>query len=152
QVELIDLLPARAPIAAALGAAFATPESARREADVVVHCSGSSAGLATALALAGYEAAVIELSWYGDPPVPLAPRPPFHSRRLTLRSSQVGGLSPHQRARWTHRRRLELALSLLADPALDVLIDSESTLDELPSVLPRLAAAPSLCHRVRYLR
>jgi hypothetical protein len=62
----------------------------------------------------------------------------------------VGGLPAAQRARWTHRRRLSLALSLLRDPVLDVLIDGESPFAELPTLLPRLAVTPSLCHRLRY--
>ena len=76
----------------------------------------------------------------------------FHSRRLTLRSSQVGHVATAQRARWSHGRRLGLALSLLRDPALDVLITDAAPFDELPSVLQRLAAgAPdTLCQRIDY--
>jgi hypothetical protein len=63
----------------------------------------------------------------------------------------VGAVPPGQRARWTTRRRLELALALLADPALDVLVDGESDFEDLPGVLPRLAApGAALCHRLRY--
>ncbi|MGZ3427149.1 MAG: zinc-dependent alcohol dehydrogenase, partial [Polyangia bacterium] len=149
-VELVDVAPGRAPVAAALGVAFAAPEAARPEADVVIHASGNAAGLRTALALAGQEATVVELSWYGDAPVELSLGAAFHARRLTIRSSQVGGVPAAQRARWTHRRRLTLALSLLSDPALDALIDGESELEELPLVLPRLAVTAALCHRVRY--
>ena len=149
-VELVDVAPARAPVAAALGLRFALPAEARPDADLVIHASGDPAGLTTALALAGHEATVLELSWYGDRAVTVPLGGAFHARRLTLRSSQVGGLPAAQRARWSHRRRLGLALSLLADPALDVLIDGESDFAELPSLLPRLAATPSLCHRLRY--
>jgi 2-desacetyl-2-hydroxyethyl bacteriochlorophyllide A dehydrogenase len=151
RVELVDVQPARARVAAALGVAFATPATAQKDADVVIHASGSPAGLATSLALAGAEATVVEMSWYGDQKVELPLGEAFHSRRLTLRSSQVGGLPASQRTRWSSRRRLELALSLLADPALDVLIDGESVLDELPATLARLSgAAGALCHRVRH--
>ena len=149
-VELVDVAPARAPVAAALGLRFALPAEARPDADLVIHASGDPAGLTTALALAGHEATVLELSWYGERAVTVPLGGAFHARRLTLRSSQVGGLPAAQRARWTHRRRLGLALTLLADPALDVLIDGESDFAELPSLLPRLAATPSLCHRLRY--
>ena len=47
---------------------------------------------------------------------------------------------------------MALALSLLADPALDALVTGESAFDELPAVLARLASAPNdeLCHRIRY--
>ena len=148
RVELIDVLPARARVAAALGVGFATPDAAHKGADVVFHTSGTAAGLASALSLAAAESTVVELSWYGDATAELALGGAFHSQRLTLRSSQVGGLAAPQRARWTSRRRLELALSLLADPALDALIDGESRFEELPAVLPGLQTA--LCHRLRY--
>jgi hypothetical protein len=32
----------------------------------VLHASGAPAGLETALSLAGFEATIVELSWYGD--------------------------------------------------------------------------------------
>jgi 2-desacetyl-2-hydroxyethyl bacteriochlorophyllide A dehydrogenase len=151
QVELIDLHPARARVAAALGVAFATPDLARPDADVVVHASGAPAGLTTALALAGTESTIVEMSWYGDRSVELPLGGAFHSRRLTLRSSQVGGLAPSQRPRWTLRRRLALALSFLIDPTLEVLIDEEGAFEDLPILLPRLAASgTALCCRLRY--
>ena len=47
---------------------------------------------------------------------------------------------------------MQLALELLADPALDVLITGESRFDELPTVMRRLADGPgeTICHRIRY--
>ena len=128
------------------------PDRAAPEADVVIHASGSPEGLATALGLAAYEATVVEMSWFGDRPVPLPLGEAFHARRLTIRSSQVGQVPAAKRSRMPHRRRLALALSLLADDALDALITGESPFAELPQVLARLAAAPAgaLCHRIRY--
>ncbi|HEX6276392.1 MAG TPA: zinc-binding alcohol dehydrogenase [Polyangiaceae bacterium] len=151
-VELVDRREERSEIARTFGTSFAVPENARRDRDLVIHASGTAEGLRTALALAGKEGVVLELSWFGDtePSVPLGAS--FHSQRLTLRSSQVGSVSPNARPRFTHRSRLELALSLCSDPALDVLISSEGTLDELPAAM-RVVAAPdsgALCHRVRY--
>lgn len=150
RVELVDVAPSRAAVAAALGVPFALPGSATPEADRVIHASGAPEGLVTALALAGAEATVVELSWYGDREVRLPLGGAFHARRLTLRSSQVGSLPPAERPRWTHRRRLELALSLLADQRLDALISGESAFEDLPATLPALAAGEALCHRVRY--
>ena len=150
QVELIDLSQARAATAAALGVRFATPGAAAPEADCVVHASGSAEGLRTALSLAGPEATVVELSWFGDREVPVLLGGAFHARRLTLRSSQVGQLNPAQRPRWTRRRRLALALELLADPRLDALISGETPFDGLPDQMARLAAGDALCHRIRY--
>jgi threonine dehydrogenase-like Zn-dependent dehydrogenase len=147
EVQLVDVEPARARVAAALGVGFATPDRARGDCDRVIHASGAPAGLPTALALAGTEATVVEMSWYGNRTVELPLGGAFHARRITIRSSQVGALPPEQRPRWSHRRRLELALSFLRDPPLDALIDGECTLDELPAVLPQLRG---LCQRVRY--
>jgi hypothetical protein len=47
---------------------------------------------------------------------------------------------------------MQLALSMLTDPALDALITGESAFDALPVVMAQLAAAPgnTLCHRIRY--
>jgi threonine dehydrogenase-like Zn-dependent dehydrogenase len=152
EVELLDIDAGKASAAAALGVAFRAPDGAANEADVVVHASGSPAGLATALRLGGFEATVLELSWYGDRSVEVPLGQAFHSRRLTLKSSQVGAVPPDRRARWTIRRRMELALRLLEAPELDALIDGESGFEDLPAVLAELAAAPGgrLCRRIRY--
>ncbi|MFC5996546.1 zinc-binding alcohol dehydrogenase [Pseudonocardia hispaniensis] len=152
RVELVDVEPARAVVAEALGVGFATPEQAAGECDLVVHASATEAGLAHSLGLLGYEGAVIELSWYGDRPVSAPLGENFHSRRLAIRSSQVGGLAPARRARRSATERMALALRLLADPVFDALITEESRFEDLPRLLPRLAAgqAPALCVRVRY--
>jgi len=151
-VELVDTLPSRRSIATALGATFASPQDARPDADLVVHASGRAQGLVTALRLAAFEATVIELSWYGRREVALPLGEAFHSRRLVLKSSQVGHVAAAQRARWSRGRRLALALSLLRDPAPDALITDIAAFDELPAVLARLAAgAPdTLCQRIDY--
>jgi NADPH:quinone reductase-like Zn-dependent oxidoreductase len=151
-VELIDIDPDKARVAAALSVRFASPQQAAAEADLVIHTSATADGLATALRLAGFEASIIELSWYGDRRPEVALGEAFHSRRLSLRSSQVGAIAPKQRARWTVSRRMELVLRLLRDSTLDAVITGESRFDELPEIMPRLAARPggTLCHRIVY--
>ncbi len=152
EVELIDINPERSAVARVLGVSFASPARARADVDVVLHASGTQEGLALALRIAGFEATVLELSWYGDRAVSLPLGEAFHARRLSLKSSQVGSVAPLRRARWTNRRRLALALSLLTDPALDALINSEGEFDELPDTLAALAVSPGnvIMHRVRY--
>lgn len=120
--------------------------------DLVLHASGNPRGLVDALSRAGVEGRVVELSWYGDTEVALPLGEAFHSRRLTLRSSQVGRIPPHRAPRWDYTRRKRLALELLRDDALDVMITGESEFQELPAVMARLAADPgdTLCHRIRY--
>jgi threonine dehydrogenase-like Zn-dependent dehydrogenase len=150
-VVLVDPVAERATLAAALGCAFAAPRKSPTHCDVVIHASGSASGLATAMACAGPEAAVVEASWHGtgDTPVPLGGA--FHSQRLRLISSQVGQVPPARAPRWTYRRRLEKALELLRDPALDALISGESSFDDLPRVYGAVLTAPgTLCHRIRY--
>jgi threonine dehydrogenase-like Zn-dependent dehydrogenase len=152
-VQVIDTQPSRAPIAALLGASFSLPENATGEADLVIHTSGSAAGLTTALGLAAFEATVLELSWYGSRAVPVPLGEAFHSRRLVLKSSQVGSVATTMRGRWNHRQRLELALKMLTDARLDALISHNAPFDELPQVLQRLAGAEApdvLCHRIDY--
>jgi threonine dehydrogenase-like Zn-dependent dehydrogenase len=149
-VELVDLRPERAGIARALGVQFASPAEAQRERDLVVHASGTESGLCTSLELAARDSTVLELSWFGDAEVRLPLGAAFHQKRLSLRSSQVGTVSPNARPRFDHRARLELALELCSDPVLDLLIDAESPFHSLPELMPRLASGSALCHRLRY--
>ncbi|MEH0417146.1 dehydrogenase [Streptomyces sp. B21-083] len=152
RVQLVDADPGRAKTAEALGVDFALPGDALGECDLVVHASATEAGLARSLELLAAEGTVIELSWYGDRRVSLPLGEAFHSRRLTVRSSQVGTVSPAARPGRSYADRLALALDLLADPALDALVTGECAFEELPDVLPRLSSGetPALCHRVRY--
>ncbi len=151
-VELVDVNPRRAASARALGVRFAPPETVVEGADVVIHASGSPAGLELALRVAGFEATVVEMSWYGDHVVPIPLGQAFHARRLTLKSSQVGSVASSQRARWDTRRRMQFALASLADPVLDALVTGETRFESLPQVMAELAAGSrdALCHRVRY--
>jgi threonine dehydrogenase-like Zn-dependent dehydrogenase len=151
-VTLVDLHAGRAPLAEALGARFALPDAAPQDADVVFHTSATSAGLALALSCAGEEAAVVEMSWYGDRPVEIGLGGAFHSKRLRLVSSQVGQVALSRRRRWTHARRLQAAISLLTDPSLDLLVSEEVRFEDLPGELPSILSreASGLPPVVRY--
>jgi len=152
EVTLVDINPARAELAAALGVAFAEPAKAAGECDLVVHASGAPEGLGTAIELAGDEATVLEMSWYGDTPVPAMLGGAFHSRRLRLVSSQVGKIAPSHRPRWTYSRRLAAAVALLGEPQLDALLAPAVKFPDLPRQLPNILAAGSgtLCQLIAY--
>jgi NADPH:quinone reductase-like Zn-dependent oxidoreductase len=152
EVTLVDVDAARTEVASALGVDFALPDDAADGRDLVVHASATSAGLQRSLELLAPEGTVIELSWYGDGEVKLSLGGAFHSRRLGIRASQVGALSPARGRRWTTAERLALALDLLRDPAFDALLTGESPFEELPDVMARLAAGnlPALCHTITY--
>jgi threonine dehydrogenase-like Zn-dependent dehydrogenase len=151
-VTLVDVEAGRADVAAARGVDFALPDDAEGGRDLVVHASATSAGLQRSLDLLTREGTVIDLSWYGDSEVRLSLGGAFHSGRLAIRSSQVSTISPARRGRRTTAERLALALDLLRDPAFDALITGESSFEELPDVMARLAAGtlPALCHTISY--
>jgi threonine dehydrogenase-like Zn-dependent dehydrogenase len=153
-VTLVDVDPARAETAEALGVTFAQPGDAAGDRDLVVHASATSAGLRRSLELLAPEGTVVDLSWYGDTDVTLSLGGAFHSRRLAIRASQVGTMAPARAGRHTTSDRLALALDLLRDPAFDALVTGESPFGDLPDVMARLAAGslPALCHTITYDR
>jgi hypothetical protein len=151
-VTLIDINPAREELARALDLKFARPDHAPADCKLVVHTSGDPKGLATAIDIAGDEATILEMSWYGagDVPVPLGGA--FHSRRLKLVSSQVGKVAPSRRATTSHRQRLEQAIALLADARLDALLMPAAPFRELPERLRDILNPKSgvLCQLIAY--
>ena len=153
RVTLVDVDPARADVAAALGVGFALPGDAAGGRDLVVHASATSAGLQQSLDLLAPEGTVVDLSWYGDAEVRLSLGGAFHSGRLRPPGQpgrhRVAG-PPRDgvprpsgwRSPWTccGTRR-----STRCSPA-------PRRFDELPDVLARLAGGslPALCHTVTY--
>ena len=152
RLQLVDVDPARAAVAEALGVGFALPDEAAGDCDLVVHASATAAGLARSLELLAFEGEVVDLSWYGDRRVSVPLGESFHSQRLSVRSSQVGAVAPARRARRSTGDRLALALRLLAEPAFDALITDEVRFEDLPALMPRLAGGDhrALCVRVGY--
>ncbi len=154
-VTVVDRDPAKAALARTFGAEFALPEAAPPEQELIIHASASAAGLRLALDCAGFEARILEASWFGDaePALPLGAA--FHQKRLQLLSTQVGSVSPAMRGRRSHGERMALALSLLEDARLDALTGPFVTFADLPSALPALldpqpGAPQPLCPIIRY--
>ncbi|KHD72263.1 zinc-dependent alcohol dehydrogenase [Actinoplanes utahensis] len=149
-VELVDVDATRKEIAASLGIGFAGPADAADGRDIVIHASATGKGLARGLELLRHEGTLVELSWFGDNQVSVPLGEFFHSKRLTIRSSQVGGISPTRHR--DYAQRLQVALDLLKDPRFDALITGHSRFDDLPTVLPALAdgSLRALCHVIDY--
>lgn len=154
-VTVADLDPARRAIAEAFGARFCAPAEAPGEQELIIHASASEAGLRLALDRAGFEARIVEASWFGDrePALPLGAG--FHQKRLRLLSTQVGSVSPAMRGRRSHGERMALALSLLDDARLDALLGPVIPFQELPSRIgavldPPPGAPQPLCPVVTY--
>lgn len=149
-VTVVDIDRNRESVARLLGCDFALPEDAPREQELVVHVSGSEAGLRLALSCAGFEARIVEASWFGDaaPALPLGEA--FHSRRLRLIASQVGAVAPAMRGRRSHSERLAMALELLADTRYDALLEGPTRFEDMPGAMPRILAPGGLCHVITY--
>jgi hypothetical protein len=152
RLQLVDVNPARAALADALHVTLVHPHDAADENDLVFHCSATESGLARGLQSLGEEAELIELSWYGmnQPRVPLGAA--FHSRRLTIRASQVGAVAASRRARRTTRDRLALAMQLLQDPIFDAFITGHAPFGALPQVMESIFndGAETLCQVIDY--
>ncbi len=148
-VTIVDINPRRADQAEKLGVRFVLPDAAPTNQELIVHASGTEAGLRLALESAAMEARIIEASWFGDamPALPLGET--FHARRLRLISSQVGQVAPAMRGRRTHAERLALALDLLSDARYDTLLEPPTAFEALPADMPRLLAG-GLCHVIDY--
>ncbi|MDD7909903.1 zinc-binding alcohol dehydrogenase [Pseudovibrio exalbescens] len=151
-VTLIDPQPNRREIAEQLGCTFSQTPPPATEFDIVFHCSATPEGLDTAFALARHEGRVIEVSWYGNRQVGIGLGGGFHSKRLQLISSQVGTVAPSMRQSHTHRQRLEAALRLLRDPALDCLLARAIPFKQAAEALPEIFTGKQsgLCQPLSY--
>ena len=140
-VTLLDVLERRAALAHSLDVFFNQPPDAPQHCDIAFHCSASAAGLATAMATLGPEGRLVEASWHGEGATPVALGGAFHSRRLSLVSTQVGALPPARRPRWDHARRLAKALEIVCgDPRLDALLSEEIPFADAPDRLDAVLA------------
>jgi threonine dehydrogenase-like Zn-dependent dehydrogenase len=149
RVTVVDINPARAALAQRFGCEFASPENAPLEQELIVHASGTEAGLRLALARAAFEARIVEASWFADQAISLTLGEAFHARRLRLISSQVGSVAAPMRGRRTHAERLATALGLLADESFDALLETPTRFEDMPAAMPRLLAG-GLCHVITY--
>jgi hypothetical protein len=153
EVTLVDIDPSKAGLARQLGVEFAGPDTPGADYDLVIEASGTEQGLATALRTVATDGVIVVASWFGSRPVQLELGADFHSRRLTIRSSQVGVVASVRRDRRTPHQRLTLALRLLEDPAFDSLLGDDSPSTELPGIMARLAApnaSGALCHTIEW--
>ncbi len=149
-VTLIDVDADKQRLAARLGVGFAHPDDVVCDHDIVIEASGTGPGLAVALRAAATDGEVVVASWYGNTPQQIDLGADFHTRRLTLRASQVGEVAMARRGRHTAGQRLALALRLLDNDVFDNLLGGNSSWVELPAVMAALAegASGSLCHTI----
>ena len=134
RVTVVDIDASRATPARLFGCAFATPDDAPGDQEVIVHASGTEAGLRLACCPARRSrrgnAKRVPSSADRVPALPLGEA--FHQRRLRIVSSQVGSIAPAMRGRRGFAERLAVALELLADPRYDALLEPATPFQRLP--------------------
>jgi threonine dehydrogenase-like Zn-dependent dehydrogenase len=93
-----------------------------RGADVTIEVSGSYAALHEAIRTAAPNTTVVAMSWYGGSAEPLRLADEFHHNRITIKSSQVGGIDPALAATHSLARRAAHVESALAELPLEHLL------------------------------
>ena len=143
-VRLVEPSTRRRGVAAALGIVAVSPDQDEpcADADVVVEATGDPRVLERAIEHAAREAAIVVASFYGSRTAPVPLGADFHRRRLRLVATQVSSLPPSHAPRWTFGRRFDLVRSLLAEPALDALIDPPCRFEDAVAVYERLDRSP----------
>lgn len=93
-----------------------------RGADLVIEASGSYAALQEAIRTAAPNTTVVALSWYGGAGGALALSDEFHHNRITIRSSQVGGIAPELSATHSLSRRAKQIIDWFGELQLEPLL------------------------------
>ena len=122
--------------------------TAGRGADVVIEVSGNIKALPDAIRTAGPDGKVIVLSFYQGGAEPLELGKEFHHKRITLRSSQIGGINPEMGTHYTADRRMADSIKLLSLLNIDPLISHRVPFAELPSALGMIDKDPASCSGV----
>jgi threonine dehydrogenase-like Zn-dependent dehydrogenase len=115
------------------------PGAAIGDADVVFELSGRPEALSACLPYCALEGRVVVVSNYGGRTAQLALGDAFHRRRLQIVSSQVSNVPGARRPRWDHDRRFALVCALLADTALDALIEAPVPFARAPAIYEELS-------------
>ncbi|MDF5709204.1 MAG: zinc-binding alcohol dehydrogenase [Nostoc sp. S4] len=106
--------------------------------NIVFHTSASASGLQSAINALTFEGRCIELSWYGTQSVSLQLGGSFHYQRKQIIASQVSAIAKPMRNLIDYRQRKERVLSLLADAAVDILLQPVISFKDLPEFMSLL--------------
>lgn len=152
----VDLHPLRREIAQQVGietldgAAVPAGEAIKdatggRGADVCIEASGSAAALHQAIRACAYSSRVVALGFYQGEALGLFLGEEFHHNRITIVSSQIGGVVPNLQHRWDRPRLVETFMRMAIDEAVEVgpLITHVVPAHEASSIFQTLNERPS---------
>ena len=145
-LAVVEPDPARAALEA--GAPLAVHGAPAEPVDLAFELSGDPAALQTAIDHCGPEGRVVVGAWYGDKDVMLNLGRHFHRARVRLISSQVSTLRGELQPRWTHARRLELAVSLLARLEPERWISHRVPFEQAAQAYRSLDESPGSCLQI----
>ncbi len=117
-------------------------------ADTVIEVTGNSKALPDAVRCVRKEGQVTVLSFYQNPPDTFNMGREFHHNRVTIRSSQIGGIDPAISCQYDRARRAESAIKLLQKMNIDALISHRCKFEDYPEMLKTMANNPSNCQSV----
>jgi NADPH:quinone reductase-like Zn-dependent oxidoreductase len=132
-VTVCDRDATKCALAATLGFCACAPEAVQHGFDVAFHASASGEGLQLCIDATGFEATIVEASWYGTRAVTLQLGGSFHNQRKRIVSTQVSSIAAPMRERWSFARRKALAFELLRDAAFDAHITESVAFAQLPA-------------------
>jgi threonine dehydrogenase-like Zn-dependent dehydrogenase len=127
----VDMLPERLAMARTLGAVQVLPAAenpaerikditGRRGADVCIEASGSYRALHEAIRACAYTSRVVALGFYQGEGAGLALGEEMHHNRISLVTSQIGGLASELQHRWDRERLVHTVMRLAADEKLQL--------------------------------
>lgn len=152
KVTLCPTAPLAAELGARLGLACCEVEGAPSDLDLVWHLSPREGALHWSLGRAAAGGRVVDLSYHLTPQTPVVLPGELAARGVELTFAHPARHAPAAQ-RWSRPQRRALAAQLLAEPALDALLEPTAIeFEDLPDAVARLCRReePSRYQAVRY--
>ncbi len=143
-IDAIDLNTTRCAKGRALGlnTVSSDPTALADDYDLVYELSGNPEGLNLAVAQTRETGRIVIGSWYGTKSAALDLGGRFHRAKLRLYASQVSTIDPAHAGRWTKKRRLDVAIALLASLRPSRYITHQFSLKEAAAAYAMLDQQP----------
>ncbi|MEK0314604.1 zinc-dependent alcohol dehydrogenase [Cohnella sp. 56] len=112
-------------------------------ADLVIEATGNQKSLKEAIRIAAPDTTITALGWYQGACTALDLSEEFHHNRVTIRSSQTGGINPSIRHMYSDERKVRHCLQLLEKLKLENLVTHRYDLEDIQSAYEQIDQDPS---------